>query len=129
MSYEEKRQNSDEYKIYQHDYDIKNKPRRKAVYFQSRYGLSELEILAFFIAQGSVCAICKTDNPGGRGWFHVDHNHKCCPGKKSCGKCVRGLLCHKCNIGQGHFDDDPLLLLSAATYLKRSELFTEGLGI
>ena len=32
---------------------------------------------------GSVCggALC------------VDHDHKCCPGKKSCGKCVRGILC------------------------------------
>ena len=34
----------------------------------------------------------------------IDHDHKCCPGKNSCGKCVRGLLCHKCNITLGYLD-------------------------
>lgn len=27
----------------------------------------------------------------------VDHDHKCCSGVGSCGKCIRGLLCRKCN--------------------------------
>lgn len=30
---------------------------------------------------------------------NVDHDHGCCPEKeKSCGKCLRGLLCPKCNV-------------------------------
>lgn len=29
--------------------------------------------------------------------LHVDHDHKCCPDKKSCGLCVRGILCDACN--------------------------------
>ena len=29
--------------------------------------------------------------------YHVDHDHSCCNGQKTCGKCVRGIICHKCN--------------------------------
>jgi hypothetical protein len=42
------------------------------------------------------CAICgRHDNFGYK--FHVDHNHKHCPGAHGCEKCVRGLLCYLCN--------------------------------
>lgn len=65
------------------------------------------------------CAICGSMEPGGRGRFHVDHDHGCCPGKSnSCGKCIRGVLCHKCNTGLGSFNDSHALLRLAAYYVE-----------
>jgi Autographiviridae endonuclease VII len=67
--------------------------------------------------QGGGCAICGSSEPGGKGEFHVDHDHACCPGEKSCGKCIRGLLCGSCNMSLGLFHDDPDLLRRAIDYL------------
>ena len=61
--------------------------------------------------QGGVCAICKTDTPGGRGTFHADHDH-------STGQ-TRGVLCHSCNVGLGHFLDNADLLQAALDYLNK----------
>lgn len=37
---------------------------------------------------------------------YVDHDHKCCSGDKSCGKCVRGILCPGCNTGMHYYDKE-----------------------
>jgi hypothetical protein len=46
--------------------------------------------------QGGRCA-----NPGCLAdlgpYFEVDHDHRCCSGEKTCGRCLRGLLCRTCN--------------------------------
>ena len=56
--------------------------------------------------QGGVCAICgdsESRESNGIPWLlQVDHDHSCCPGKKSCGKCIRGLLCANCNVRLMH---------------------------
>jgi hypothetical protein len=46
-------------------------------------------------SQDRACAGCHTPMPDEK--LEVDHDHACCPGKRSCGRCVRGLLCHPCN--------------------------------
>lgn len=47
---------------------------------------------------------------------HIDHDHECCPGDKSCGACVRGLLCFRCNVVLGLYEKESDLL---PAYLKR----------
>lgn len=49
---------------------------------------------------------------------HVDHDHSCCSGSRTCGNCIRGLLCHSCNTGLGNFRDNPILLQKAIEYLR-----------
>ncbi len=81
------------------------------------YQVDEAELLA---AQGGGCAICASTEPGGRwGTWHVDHDHRCCVGPKTCGSCVRGLLCANCNTAIGKFGDRPDVLDAAANYLRR----------
>lgn len=48
-----------------------------------------------FARQGDVCAICKAAPR--KNALSVDHDHGCCPGKRSCGNCIRGILCPRCN--------------------------------
>ena|ERR1022692_2465465 len=93
------------------------------------YGLTFEQFDAILASQNGGCAVCETKVPGGNGTWHVDHDHSCCASRKSCGKCVRGLLCQSCNIGQGHFKDDPSRLMASANYLKGPELFMNGSGI
>ena len=50
------------------------------------------------------CGICHEPFEEGQ-LIHVDHDHACCKEKnRSCGRCVRGLLCHTCNIALGHIE-------------------------
>ena len=74
-----------------------------------RYGLSrEAYDLAMDAAES--CAICEKpfgDNPRDK---HYDHCHA--TGKH------RGVLCSKCNLGLGMFDDDPSRLARASEYVR-----------
>lgn len=83
---------------------------------KNRYGISLSKYEQILAGQGGACAICRSANPGKR-QFSVDHDHSCCPGPRSCGGCVRGLLCGACNSGIGLLNDDPDRLLSAALYV------------
>ncbi len=82
------------------------------------FNLTEIEYAEMLAKQNGVCAICHRVCPTGKS-LAVDHDHACCPGNKSCGKCVRGLLCSSCNTALGLFKDDPERLVAAATYLSR----------
>jgi hypothetical protein len=77
-----------------------------------KYGLTADDFRTMLAEQGGRCAICGGTEPGPRNW-HIDHDH-------AFGH-VRGLLCHKCNVGLGHFDDSVDRLRAAVRYLEASQ--------
>ena len=91
--------------------------RRNALARLKRYGLTPERYAEMLEACAGCCESC------GREFVktpHIDHDHSCCPErKKSCGSCVRGLLCDNCNQGIGRFGDNPERLRKAAEYLER----------
>jgi len=58
------------------------------------------------LGQNGHCALCDRVPTTRR--FQVDHDHDCCPTDKShrktCGKCIRGLLCEPCNTDLGRLE-------------------------
>jgi hypothetical protein len=81
------------------------------------YSLTADEYDQIYAAQGGRCAICRRAT-GARRRLAVDHDHSCCDGPTSCGRCVRGLLCKSCNKTLGFYRDDPEALERAANYLR-----------
>jgi hypothetical protein len=59
-------------------------------------------------AVGGRCEICRTAHD----LLHVDHDHLT--------NVVRGLLCHRCNVGIGWLNDSAQRATSAAKYLRRT---------
>jgi hypothetical protein len=78
-------------------------------HLKRRYGMSLADYDALLAHQGGVCAICGKKS---KRRLVVDHCHSL--------RKVRGLLCDKCNIGLGMFDDDIDRLRAAIAYLERS---------
>lgn len=77
-----------------------------------RHGLSLRQYEEILSKQGGRCATC--DSVGS---LTIDHDHKCCPQEYSCGKCVRGILCSKCNAALGQVNDDVKVLKKMVEYL------------
>jgi hypothetical protein len=103
--------------------ESRKKPNRK--YRISSYGLSQEQFGRMLDAQRHACSMCHEPFEEGQ-LIHVDHDHACCREKnRSCGECIRGLLCHTCNIALGYIerryamaraylDTPPVRLLDAA---------------
>lgn len=56
------------------------------------------------------CGICGVRDPNLSKNLHVDHDHECCPGQGSCGRCVRGVLCYRDNATFERFLDSPRVI-------------------
>lgn len=98
----------------------------KVVFYN--YGITREDYQAILVKQNYKCDICKkvprlfSHHREVTGGFVVDHNHACpCSIEenkgKTCGKCIRRLLCNTCNTGLGAFQDDISSLLNAGLYV------------
>jgi hypothetical protein len=81
------------------------------------YKLTQEDYEKLLKSQNYKCSICKVYlNESSKPV--IDHNHACCDfSRKTCGKCVRGVLCSLCNQGLGQFKDDIDRLISSVEYL------------
>jgi hypothetical protein len=87
-----------------------DRQRWNKAYKFSRLGITEERFHQMLEAQGYACAMCfgvfaEDDR------ICVDHDHQCCPRParpkdptRTCGKCVRGLLCFRCNTTLGYIE-------------------------
>jgi hypothetical protein len=63
------------------------------------------------------CEVC-----GGYDQLAVDHDHNCCPGKITCGLCVRGLLCKRHNWAMSNLNDSAEEARLLADYIERTRI-------
>ncbi len=84
------------------------KSRWETIY--KKYKMTKAMYEGLLESQNGVCAICK--GLPNRKFLAVDHDHSCCPTEKTCGECIRGLLCGSCNSFLGRVNDNPNSLIA-----------------
>jgi Recombination endonuclease VII len=96
-------------------HENKNSSEYQDYSFRQRLGRYKLTVEtygALLADQSGGCAVC-----GENGELVIDHDHECCPSYRGCcGKCVRGLLCHRCNRVYGLLGDSADLVRSLLRY-------------
>lgn len=84
----------------------------RAHYMKWAWGITPEEFQDLVAAQGGKCA-----NPAcERSAEDLDHDHSCCIGKKTCGRCIRGVLCKRCNYKLGLLERDLDLIQGLLSY-------------
>lgn len=93
-----------------------------------RHNISLDAFLDLLKRQRYSCAACKAkfQKTGDRYYRpYIDHDHSCCPSgdSRSCGRCIRGLLCHMCNLALGHVYNSSHRLRQLANYMDSTKPF------
>jgi hypothetical protein len=76
--------------------DNRNKDKERA----TQYGLTLVKFQEI-LGAGCYAPGCNESKN-----LQIDHDHRCCPPRKSCGECVRGALCQMHNLLLGHIEKD-----------------------
>ena len=102
---------------------VKENPDKLFAYqLQEKDHITIEQFHLMLINQSGLCACCSQPmrNP------YIDHDHKCCLKQRSCGKCIRGLLCQHCNTALGYAKDSSDVLTGMINYLKKWENTNES---
>ena len=102
--------NRDAHLAYLKQYRQDNLSARQDYDLRRLYGISLEKYHEILEAQGGVCAICHTHPTKTR--LSVDHDHQT--------GVIRGLLCHRCNLGIGAFCDSHERFRRVIEYLENS---------
>ena len=89
---------------------------KKDSHLRRKYGITLERYVEMLADQDGGCAICGGLDEGRK--LNVDHDHSCCSGIRTCGNCVRGLLCTPCNLAIGAMRDSANRLILAARYIR-----------
>jgi hypothetical protein len=114
------REYKDKYNIYQASRSKSNKARKLRIKIDlKRKNLKPEQYDELLTKQNNRCAGCGRFAASFKRRLAVDHDHSCCPTtRKSCGKCIRGLLCNDCNVALDHLRDSVSTLKSLIAYLE-----------
>jgi DNA-directed RNA polymerase subunit RPC12/RpoP len=111
-----RKKNPDKIKGYAKNFYINNPGYYKAKYRRNRevilskkYGLTPDQVKALKLEQNYKCKMCGKDLVLGHS-THIDHDHIT--------NKVRGILCNKCNLGLGFFNDNIKTLKLGIKYLR-----------
>jgi hypothetical protein len=90
------------------------KEAKKAAGIKHVYGLT-MEQYYELIKDG--CEVCGTHEK-----LCIDHDHSCCPARtKTCGNCIRGVLCDRHNRAEGMLKGNPDEAIALAAYMMKNE--------
>jgi hypothetical protein len=78
-----------------------------------RHKIAETDFYEMVDKYNGKCYACKINRA-----TNIDHDHGCCPGVRSCGSCIRGILCNQCNTALGLVKDSRETLYNLIQYLK-----------
>jgi hypothetical protein len=95
--------------------------RQRWYRMRAKFGLEREDYERMLAEQGGICPCGASPENERYSTLSVDHDRRCCPENKSCGRCLRGLLCNDCNVSLGRLKDDPNRLDILAAYLRRYE--------
>jgi hypothetical protein len=111
-------------------YEARCKGCARWYYIEYYYGITRREWEWLQECQGTGCALCGRSETNPRTtWLSVDHDHSCCGKNRACKKCIRGLLCDRCNSTMlPHVEGSPMLRARFQDYLDRKPFRDQAAG-